>query len=267
MKFSVVTPSYNQGRFIARTLDSVAAQQGVNFEHYVCDAGSRDETVAILESRGAAVRWVSEPDRGQAHAVNKAIAATSGDVIAWLNSDDIHYPGTLARVAACFAANPEADVVYGNADHIDLEDRAFEAYPAAPFDAERLTRECFICQPAAFFRRRTIERYGALDESLQYCMDYELWLRLARAGARFVYLPEKLAGSRLYADNKTLGARVAVHAEINDMLRRTLGRVPLRWLLNYSYAAADAGRTGTQSGILRRARAAAHLIPAIRHWR
>ncbi len=215
MKISIVTPSYNQGRFIERTLQSVSSQTGVEWDHYVADGGSTDETVAILESRGDALRWVSERDRGQAHAVNKGIAATDGEVIGWLNSDDVYYPDALVRVKEFFERNPHVDVLYGHADHIDPDDKAFEEYPAEPWDLRRLEERCFVRQPAAFIRRRVLEIYGVLDESLHYCMDYELWLRLGRAGAVFAYLPEKLAGSRLYPENKTLGSSVAVHREID----------------------------------------------------
>lgn len=262
MKVSVVTPSFNQARFLRRTLESVAAQAPVALEHVVFDAASTDGSVAILRDFRPAVRWHSGPDRGQAHAVNKGIAATDGEVVAWLNSDDVYYPGALARVVAAFEAHPEVDVVYGMADHIDEADRAFEAYPTEPWNPGRLEERCFICQPAAFFRRRAVEAHGALDESLRYCMDYEYWLRLGRAGARFLYLPEKLAGSRLYGENKTLGERLPVHAEINDMLRRRLGRVPDRWLVNYGYARAD-----LQGGAWPRPLAAfAYAVHAAWHW-
>ena len=225
MKVSIVTPSFNQGKFIERTLQSVASQTGVEVEHVVFDGGSTDNTVEILKSFTPSVRWVSQKDRGQADAVNKGICATKGEIIGWLNSDDIYYSGAIARVVAFFEANPEIDVVYGMADHINLVDQAFELYPTEPWNFERLKETCFICQPALFFRRRVIKEYGLLDESLIYCMDYEYWLRLGKAGVRFVYLKEKLAGSRLYADNKTLAARVKVHREINDMLKKMFGRV------------------------------------------
>lgn len=266
MKFSVVTPSFRHARFIERTLDSVERQEGVRVEHMVCDAGSDDGTRAILEARGARVRWVSEPDAGQADAVNKGIRATDGDIIGWLNSDDVYYPGALARVAAFFARHPEVDVVYGEADHIDLEDRAFEAYPTEAWSVERLREACIVCQPAAFFRRSAAERHGLLDPTLQYCMDYEYWIRLALGGARFAYLPHKLAGSRLYADNKTLGSRVKVHAEINDMLRRRLGRVPRRWLVNYAYAVVDERATKEPGMRWRRPRAIAETVRAAWRW-
>lgn len=238
MKISVVTPSFQQGQFIQRTIESVLSQEGVEFEYVVFDGGSNDETISILERYSDRIRWKSEKDRGQAHAVNKGILATDGEIIAWLNSDDIYYPGALQQVAAFFLSNPQVDVVYGNADHIDKNDEYIEDYPVEAWDVGRLKETCIICQPALFFRRHVVERYGLLDEEKQYCMDYEYWLRLARNGARFQHLPVKLAASRFYNETKTLGARVKVHAETNDMMKQMFGRVEDRWLFNYAHAVA-----------------------------
>jgi glycosyltransferase involved in cell wall biosynthesis len=235
MKISVVTPSYNQGQFIGRTLESVSSQHGVVVEHVIFDGGSSDNTTSVLRSFDQGIRWTSEPDHGQAHAVNKGLMATDGEIIGWLNSDDIYYPGALARVHAFFAANQDVDVVYGMADHIDVDDVPFEEYPTEEWNPARLVQTCFICQPALFMRRRVVDKHGLLDESLNYCMDYEYWLRLAKAGVQFAYLREKLAGSRLYSDNKTLGASIAVHSEINSMLGAKFGNVPEDWLYKYAH--------------------------------
>lgn len=232
---SVITPSFNQGSFLARTIASVASQSHLALEHLVFDGGSSDATITVLQQSGPAVRWVSQPDLGQADAVNQGLQAARGELIAWINSDDIYYSGAFERIAGRFAADPTLDVLYGDADHIDTHDRPFEPYPTACWDPLLLPQVCFICQPALFFRRRVLDRVGLLDASLRYCMDYHYWLRLAAAGCRIAYLPEKLAGSRLYATNKTLADRPAVHREIAEMLKRTTGSVPLRWVVAYAH--------------------------------
>src|SRR6185436_2404290 len=136
-----------------------------------------------------------------------------GDVIGWLNSDDVYYPDACARVLELFANRPELDVVYGEADHIDEDDRVIEPYYTEPFNYERLKDVCFLCQPAVFFRRSVVDRYGELQTGLRYCMDYEYWLRILAARPPF-FLREKLAGSRLHAETKTLGSKEAFHREI-----------------------------------------------------
>lgn len=235
LAISVITPSYNQGEFITRTLASVERQSLPALEHLVYDGGSSDSTLSILSRSGPRVRWVSGPDGGQADAVNRGLQACRGDVIGWINSDDIYYPEAFARVAAAFGEDPELDVVYGRADHIDVHDQIIDAYPTLPWDPALLRQICYICQPALFFRRRVIERVGLLDANLHYCMDYNYWLRLADSGCRFVYLPFRLAGSRLYPDTKTLADRPSVHREIAAMFSAYQGSVPLRWIYAYAH--------------------------------
>jgi len=233
LTFSVVTPSYSQGQFIERTIQSVLIQAGVSLEYVVCDGGSTDSTVSILNRYQGRLCWVSETDDGQADAVNKGLAMITGDIIAWLNSDDVYYPGALAKVAAVFEANPNLQVVYGKADWIDDHDAVLKIFPTECWHYNRLKEVCFLCQPAVFFRRALVERYGGLDKTLQYCMDYELWLRYGQY-TDFYFLPEKLAGSRMYASNKTMGKTLDAHAEINRMLETKLGKIPANWLLGYA---------------------------------
>lgn len=238
LKFSVITPSYNQGQFIERTIQSVLSQTEIDLEYIVCDGGSSDSTVEVLKRYQNYIRWVSEADDGQADAVNKGIKATTGDIIAWINSDDIYYPEAFYKVKHIFETHPEVQVVYGDANHIDQNDQIIEPYPTEDWNYKRLKDVCFISQPAAFFRRCLVNQYGSLDASLNFCMDYELWLRYGRHTS-FFYLSELLAGSRLYQDNKTLGQRVAVHYEMNEMLKKKFSFSPEKWVLAYASIVAD----------------------------
>ena len=238
LSVSIITPSYNQGPFIERTIQSVLNQNVPTLDYVVVDGASTDGTTEILKKYQERLRWVSETDKGQTEAVNKGIRLTDGSIIGWLNSDDIYYPGAISAVMRLFEEHPEVEVVFGEAVHIDENDRIIEPYYTEDWHYERLKEVCFLCQPAVFFRRRITERFGYLNENLQYCMDYEYWLRLG-AEIPFVRIKKKLAGSRMYYENKTLGQRIAVHREINNMLRSRLGTVPDKWIYNYAHALVD----------------------------
>lgn len=231
---TIVTPSFNQGRFIGQAVNSVLSQGVPDVEHLIFDAGSTDETIRVLKSFGDSIQWVSEPDKGQSDAVNKGLKAATGEFIGWLNSDDIFYPGSFKAVLNVFETMPQVDILYGMADHIDEANNVIEPYYNEEWNYGRLRDVCFICQPAVFFRKSIVERFGVLDERLRYCMDYEYWLRIGRKKP-FYYLKQKLAGSRLYKETKTLGSAVAVHKEILHMFKDHFPPIPDRWIFNYAH--------------------------------
>lgn len=236
LSIAIITPSYNQGEFIEATINSVLTQNIENLDYLVVDGASTDSTVAILNQYRDKLRFISEPDHGQTDAVNKGIKMTHSDIIGWLNSDDIYYPQALQKVIDFFTQNPEVDFLYGNGSHIDRTGNFLEPYPNKSWDPQWLHEQCFICQPAVFFRRSVIDRCGLLNEDLHYCMDYEYWLRIAqRKDIKVAYLPEVLAGSRLYPETKTMGSRFQVAKEINRMQKNILGKVADTWLIHYAH--------------------------------
>jgi len=237
-KITIITPSFNQGKYIERTIKSVLSQNVSELEYLIFDGGSTDETMDVIKAFGESVKWVSEKDFGQADAVNKGLKNARGEIIGWLNSDDIYYPNALNTVIDFFNENKDIDIIYGMADHIDENDNVIEPYYTQQWDYELLKNVCFICQPAVFFRRSIINKYGLLNIKLRYCMDYEYWLRIGRE-TPFYYLQKKLAGSRLYPETKTLGSRVAVHKEILQMFKETFRYVPSRWIYNYAHTILD----------------------------
>ncbi len=214
---SIVTPSYNMGRFVEETMRSVLSQDYPRIEYIVMDAQSQDETVSILQRYSDRLSYESRPDRGAADAIRKGFERARGDIVAYLNADDLYLPGAVSTAVEAFERAPEVDVFYGDAQWIDEAGALIRPYPVRSFDARELARECFICQPAVFMRRSAYEAVGGIDPELQYTYDYDLWLRLARRH-RFEYLPEILAQSRMHRANKTIGSRRAV-------LRETIGTV------------------------------------------
>jgi glycosyltransferase involved in cell wall biosynthesis len=222
---SIVTPSLNQGRFLRRTIESVLDQSHPQIEYVVRDGGSTDGSREILASYGHRLRWVSEPDGGQSAALNRGFAEARGEILGYLNSDDVLRPGAVETAVEHFRRNAECDLVYGDADYIDEDDRVIGAYLTAEYSFARLAEEDVICQPAAFWRARIARRVGPFNEALRYAMDYEYWLRIAQAGGRIEHLPRTLAASRLHPAAKTLAERKQVLGEIFAVCDAQLGRV------------------------------------------
>ncbi len=242
---TVVTPSLNQQAFIGRTIESVLEQGYPNVRHLVIDGGSTDGTLEILERAKARYPerfdFVSEPDRGQAHAVNKGFDRASGEIIGWLNSDDLYEPGCFEAVAAAFSDQTACDVLYGRAHYVGGDDQLLGVYPTrTEFQWQTLAHECFICQPTVFLRRRVLDDGFRLDETLQMCMDYDFWIRLGKT-REVRFLDRVVASSRMYPDNKTISRRSEVYREIVHTVKKHYGRLPFSWALGRAHHVWDHG--------------------------
>jgi GT2 family glycosyltransferase len=202
---SLVTPSYNQGKFIERTLYSVVAQNYPALEYVVADGGSSDETVEILRRfEGSLTRWASEPDGGQADAINRGFAQTTGEIMAYLNSDDLLLPGSLAYVARYFAEHPDVDVIYSHRMIIDEFDRHIGSWVLPEHDDEELAWVDFVPQETLFWRRSIWEAAGGvIDEGMNFALDWDLLLRMRAHGARMVRVPRFLGAFRAHEEQKT----------------------------------------------------------------
>ncbi len=201
---SIVVPSFNQGRFVAAAIDSVLDQSYPRVECIVIDGGSTDETIDVLRRYDKRLQWISEPDRGQSHALNKGWRMAQGEVLGWLNSDDMYRPGAIQAVVEAFLSHPEAGGVYGDCDYISATGEFLEKYETGPFDFETFfrTSRSPIPQPAMFIRRAAYERVGPLDESLHLVMDWEYWLRVGRHFP-IIYIPQTLATYRVHGSSKS----------------------------------------------------------------
>jgi glycosyltransferase involved in cell wall biosynthesis len=235
---SVVMPSLDQAQFIRDSIDSVLTQDYAPIELIVVDGRSTDGTIDILRSYGSHLRWVSEADGGQTPAINKGFRMATGEIIGWLNADDLYLPGAV-RIGVDFLTRiASADLIYGDADHIDREGRFIAPYPTEPFSVSRLQETCFICQPAVFFRRRVLDRVGFLDEYFSSAMDYDYWVRIARR-CEVRYVPIRFAQSRLHAQAKTFRLRLEHLRFSVEVVRRHFGLVPPSWLCAYASAVVD----------------------------
>lgn len=229
MKFTIVTPSYNQGRFIERTILSVLSQAGdFDLEYIVMDGGSTDETRAILQRYADRLTYTSAPDGGQADAINRGLAAAKGEVLGWLNSDDIYEPGALQEVARAMTESGRrwcfGQCTIINEDDLEIHRPIswYKNYLSRRYTSSRLIAKEFIPQPATFFRRDIWTEVGELDRSLNFALDYDLWLRFARRSPpRFI--PRNLARFRWHPSSKSTTERWRSAWQAFQVARRQAG--------------------------------------------
>jgi len=217
---AIVTPSFNQAGFLPQTVGSIVSQNYMPFSYCVMDGGSQDGSPEVLECLAAAdaFQWCSAPDRGQADAINRGFARVQGDVMAWVNSDDLLLPGSLDFVGRYFATHPEVDVLYGHRVLIDETGSEIGRWVVPPYFAPGLSYFDYVPQETMFWRRRVWEEVGGLDESFQFALDWDLLLRFREVGARMVRVPYFLGAFRIHPSQKT-------NSQIHEVGRREMRRL------------------------------------------
>ena len=228
-KFSIVVPSYNQADTIGQTLDSLIAQQAdVDLEILVIDGGSDKETLDEIRHREGHISvFVSEPDHGQTDALIKGFSRASGEILGWLNSDDLLLPGALKCVLNEFETSPDLDLVYGDMLVIDCENNVIKRQREIDFDLDILLWVYnYIPQPSTFWTRSVYESVGGLDSSKQCAMDFDLWMKLLKSGANFRHVDQYLSCFRFYEDQKNQKFRKISDLEDREILDNYLSRIP-----------------------------------------
>jgi glycosyltransferase involved in cell wall biosynthesis len=219
--------------YLPETIDSVLSQDYPRIEYIVVDGGSNDGTLEILERRKDRLSYSSERDRGPGDATYKGFRQARGEILGWLCADDTYLPGAVKIAAEFLTAHPDVDVVYGEGWWTDSAGASIGRYPTLPFDAKTLERDCFLCQPAAFIRASSYRRCE-LDPAVNMSYDYDLWIRMAKAGFKFASIPQYLATSRIHDGSLTIYDRTRMFHASMGLLRRHYGYVPFQWVFGYT---------------------------------
>jgi glycosyltransferase involved in cell wall biosynthesis len=232
---SIVTPSYNQQRYLEETILSVINQDYPALEYIVIDGGSTDGSVEIIKKyQDKLTGWVSESDLGQTDAINKGFDRSQGDIMAWLNSDDIYHVGAIRSAVEFLQEHPDIGMVYGDTDLIDEDSRRIGRFNAKQTNYQRLMRGgVYIPQPAAFWRRDLWERSGPLDTSFYFAMDYDLWVRFAKI-APIQYLPQLWASFRIHDGGKTTNSDDRCWPEMKKVYTRERGGIFSPFMAKYT---------------------------------
>jgi glycosyltransferase involved in cell wall biosynthesis len=244
---SIITPSFNQVAFLEQTLRSVLEQDYPNIEYIVIDGASTDNSTQVIEKYAERLSWwVSEKDNGQAEAINKGLVRASGEIIAWLNSDDYYLPGAISSAVKVFDENPDVVLVYGDMLAVDENGQTTNELKYKQLSLEDLLCFQIIGQPAVFFRRDAYEQTGGLDTNFHFLLDHQFWIRIARHG-KILHIPQTWAAARYHVEAKNRAKAVE------------FGREAFRIL---DWAKTQSGLDEAVSSVERRAYASANRIDA-----
>jgi glycosyltransferase involved in cell wall biosynthesis len=244
---TIITPSFNQARYLEATIQSVLAQDYPHIEYILIDGASTDTSIEIIKKYESKLAyWVSEKDSGQAEAINKGLARATGEIIAWLNSDDYYLPNTISRVVQVFEENPDIIMVYGDMLAVDEQGQTINVLKYGQLSLEDLICFQIIGQPSVFFRHAALERAGLLDTTYHFLLDHHLWIRIAQQG-KILHVPQTWAAARYHAEAK------------NRAKAAEFGREAFRIL---DWAKKQPNLMGAVIRVERRARASAHRVDA-----
>ena len=245
-KISIITPSYNQGIFIEETILSVLDQNYPNLEYIIMDGGSTDNTVDIIKKYEDRITyWISEKDNGQSDAINKGFHKSTGDILHWLNSDDVLVPRALNMLVEYLSNNPDIGCFLGDQEIIDKDSNFLSLKKAIPYHLKTaIYSACMVSQPATPFTRKAWEKTGDVNNSLQYQMDFEYYLRMFNSGVKFGVLGSTFARFRIYSESKTIseydnlvwGAnRIIQEPYLPEKLKKSASKDKLLKIFNYYY--------------------------------